>query len=285
MLTCSMPREIDLNHLGRPGVICAFEVDGLVVDPGPESCLQTLLEGLQTDLRALLLTHIHLDHAGATGALVRSHPDLTVYVHERGAPHLADPSRLLESAARLYGDDMDRLWGETLPVPEERIHVLTGGETVEGMRVAYTPGHASHHVSYFHQDAGDVYVGDMAGVRAPGHDFTIAPTPPPDIDVEAWLTSVDDIGAFGAEAVCMTHFGRHEDAALQLDRVRQSLRERAEKARELSAEQFAEWSEAQVRDAVEHETAEVLIQAAPPDQLGLGLRRYWDKKASREEKA
>ncbi|HZL06715.1 MAG TPA: MBL fold metallo-hydrolase, partial [Coriobacteriia bacterium] len=124
-----MPHEIDLNHLGRPGVICAFEVDGLVVDPGPESCLQTLLEGLQTDLRVLLLTHIHLDHAGATGALVRSHPDLTVYVHERGAPHLADPSKLLESAARLYGDDMDRLWGETLPVPEERIQVLSGGET------------------------------------------------------------------------------------------------------------------------------------------------------------
>ncbi len=282
MLTCSMPHEIDLNHLGRPGVICAFEVDGVVVDPGPESCIQTLLEGLQGDLRALLLTHIHLDHAGATGALVRSHPHLTVYVHENGAPHLADPSKLLKSAARLYGDDMQRLWGEVLPVPEERIHVLRGGETVEGMRVAYTPGHASHHVSYFHQDAGDVYVGDMAGVRAPGYDFTVAPTPPPDIDVDGWLASVDEIEAFGAEAVCMTHFGRHADAAAQLDRLRRSLRERAERARTMTAEEFAAWSEAQVRDAVDPATAEVLIQAAPPDQLGLGLRRYWDKRAERE---
>jgi len=273
-----MPHEIDLNHLGRPGVICAFEADGLVVDPGPESCLETLLEGLQTDLRALLLTHIHLDHAGATGALVRSHPHLTVYVHEKGAPHLADPSKLLKSAARLYGDDMQRLWGEVLPVPEERIHVLGGGETVEGMRVAYTPGHASHHVSYFHEDAGDAYVGDMAGVRAPGHDFTVAPTPPPDIDVEAWLRSVDEIEAFGAAAVCMTHFGRHEDTPAQLDRVRGSLRERSAKAKDLSAEEFADWGEAQVREAVDPETAEVLIQAAPPDQLGLGLRRYWEKK-------
>jgi len=280
-----MPREIDLRHLGRPGVICAFETDGVVVDPGPESCAQALLNGLQGDLRALLLTHIHLDHAGATGALVRSHPHLTVYVHEIGAPHLADPSKLLESAARLYGEDMDRLWGETLPVPEERIQVLHGGETVEGMRVAYTPGHASHHVSYFHEDAGDVYVGDMAGVRAPGHDFTVAPTPPPDIDVEAWLTSVDEIEAFNAGAVCMTHFGRHEDAGAQLERVRDSLRERAARARELSAEQFAEWSEAQVREAVEPETAEVLIQAAPPDQLGLGLRRYWDQRAKPAQEA
>jgi len=278
MFSGRMPHEIDLNHLGRPGVICAFEADGLVVDPGPESCVETLLDGLQTDLRALLLTHIHLDHAGATGALVRSHPALTVYVHENGAPHLTDPSKLLKSAARLYGDDMQRLWGEVLPVPEERIHVLGGGETVEGMRVAYTPGHASHHVSYFHEDAGDAYVGDMAGVRAPGHDFTVAPTPPPDIDVEAWLRSVDEIEAFGASAVCMTHFGRHEDASAQLERVRESLRERAEKAKDLSAENFAEWGEAQVRGAVDVETAEVLIQAAPPDQLGLGLRRYWEKK-------
>jgi glyoxylase-like metal-dependent hydrolase (beta-lactamase superfamily II) len=279
MFTRSMPREIDLNHLNRPGVICAFEVDGLVVDPGPESCMETLLDGLQGDLRGLLLTHIHLDHAGATGSLVRSHPHLTVYVHENGARHLADPSKLLESAGRLYGDDMGRLWGETLPVPEERIQALTGGETVEGMRVAHTPGHASHHVAYFHEDAGDVYAGDMAGVRAPGHDFTVAPTPPPEIDVEAWLSSLEEIEAFGADAVCMTHFGRHQGAAAQLDRIRESLRERAARARDLSAARFAEWAEEQVREAVGPESAEVLNQAAPPDQLGLGLRRYWDKKA------
>ena len=276
-----MSRAIDVKHLGREHVICAHEVDGVVVDPGPASSVEGLLAGLDGEPRALLLTHIHLDHAGAAGVLARTFPSLTVYVHERGAPHLIDPSRLLASAERLYGEDMQRLWGEVAPVPAEQVQALSGGETVEGMRVAYTPGHASHHVSYFHPDAGDVYVGDMAGVRAPGSDFTIAPTPPPDIDVEAWLASVDEIEGFGAKAVCMTHFGRHEDASAQLERVRESLRERAAKARELTAEQFAEWSDAQVRDAVDPATAEVLIQAAPPDQLGLGLRRYWDKEAKK----
>ena len=175
---------------------------------------------------------------------------------------------------------MDRLWGEILPVPEERIQVLTGGETVEGMRVAYTPGHASHHVAYFHEDAGDVYVGDMARSARPRarlHRGAHAAARHRRGGV-ARVRSTRSRRS-GADAVCMTHFGRHEDASAQLDRVRESLRERAAKARDLSAEEFAEWGEAQVRDAVDPETAEVLIQAAPPDQLGLGLRRYWDKKA------
>ena len=106
-------------------------------------------------------------------------------MHEGGAPHLIDPSKLLESAGRLYGDDMWELWGEVAPVPEERIHALSGGETVEGFRVAYTPGHASHHVCYLHEETGDAYVGDVAGVRIPPYEHTVAPTPPPDIDVEA----------------------------------------------------------------------------------------------------
>ena len=140
-----------------------------------------------------------------------------------------------------------------------------------------------HHVCYLDGDTGTAYVGDMAGVRLPPHEYTVAPTPPPDIDVEAWLASVDEIEAFGAGAVCMTHFGRHEVAAAQLDRVRESLRERAAKARGLSAERFAVWAEAQVREAVDPDAAEALIQAAPPDQLGLGLRRYWDKKVERQQ--
>ena len=128
-----MSRAIDVLHLGRDRVICAFEIDGLIIDPGPTSCLDTLIDRLgPVEPRALLLTHIHLDHAGATGALCRRYPRLKVYVHERGAPHLVDPSKLLASAARLYGDDMDELWGEMVPVPEDRITVLRGGETVEG---------------------------------------------------------------------------------------------------------------------------------------------------------
>jgi len=275
-----MPRAIDVKHLGRERVICAYELDGLVVDPGPASCIETLLGGLESEPRALLLTHLHLDHAGAAGALARRHPQLTVYVHERGAPHLADPSKLLQSAARLYGDDMELLFGEVAPVPPERIQALEGGETVEGLRVAYTPGHASHHISYLHEETGDAYVGDVAGVRLPGRPYTVAPTPPPDIDVEAWLESVDAIESWKPAALCLTHFGRHEDAWDQLARVRESLRGRASRAKELSPGEFAAWSEAETREAVDPATAEAVLQAAPVDQLGLGLRRYWEKNDS-----
>lgn len=277
-----MSREIDVRHLGREHVICAHEVDGMVVDPGPASSVDTLLEALGDEPpRALLLTHIHLDHAGATGVLTRAFPSLTVYVHERGAPHLIDPSRLLASAERLYGDDMERLWGEVAPVPAERVQALTGGETVEGMRVAYTPGHASHHVCYLHEETGEAFVGDVAGVRLPGSTYTLAPTPPPDIDVEAWLASTDEVAAWSPTALCLTHFGRHEDVSEQLDRLRSALRERAEVARTMEPEEFAAWSESQTRAAVgDEETAEALLQAAPPDTLGMGLRRYWEKRES-----
>ena len=278
MFTRSMSHAIDVKHLGRAHVICAFEVEGLVVDPGPSSCLEALLDGLAVEPRALLLTHIHLDHAGATGVLMRRFPHLTVYVHELGAPHLVDPSKLLQSAGRLYGDRMDLLWGEVAPADPERIQTLRGGETVEGMRVAYTPGHASHHVSYLHEATGDAYVGDMAGVRIGHSPYTIPPTPPPDIDVEAWTESLDTIEKWKPAALCLTHFGRHEDSWDQIQRVREALRERSARARDLGADEFAAWSEAETRAAVDPETADALVQAAPPDQLGLGLRRYWDKR-------
>ncbi len=277
-----MSRAIDLMHLGRERVICAFEVGGLVVDPGPTSCVDTLLEGLESEPRALLLTHVHLDHAGAAGTLARRYPALQIYVHARGAPHLADPSRLWESAKRLYGEDMERLWGEMVPVDRERIHILEGEETVEDtMYVTYTPGHASHHVTYFDTSTGEAYVGDVAGVRLPPHEYTVPPTPPPDIDVDVWLNSVDRVEGLRPGALCLTHFGRFTDVPEQLERVREGLAARSRRAREMSAEQFADWSEAETRSAVDFDTAEALIQAAPPDQLGMGLRRYWDKVAAR----
>jgi glyoxylase-like metal-dependent hydrolase (beta-lactamase superfamily II) len=147
------------------------------------------------------------------------------------------------------------------------------------MRVAYTPGHASHHVSYLHEDSGDAYVGDMAGVRMPGHTYTVPPTPPPDIDVDLWLESLDAIDGWSASSLCLTHFGRYDDVPAQLDRVRDSLARRSERARDDSPEGFAAWSEAETRAAVDPATGDALVQAAPPEQLGLGLRRYWDKKA------
>ncbi|MET0513548.1 MAG: MBL fold metallo-hydrolase [Thermoleophilaceae bacterium] len=275
-----MSRAIDLLHVGRDRVICAFEVDGLVVDPGPASCLDTLIDRLgPVEPRALLLTHIHLDHAGATGVLCRRYPDLTVYVHERGAPHLIDPSKLLESAGRLYGDDMWELWGEVAPVPEDRIHVLQGGENVEGFHVAYTPGHASHHVCYLHEESGDAYVGDVAGVRLPPYELVVAPTPPPDIDVEAWLDSIHTVASWSPQSLCLTHFGQVTDVAEHLHRIRYALTESADSARLDGEERFIAKLESSLSDATDPATVESFEQAAPPDQLYQGLARYWRKKA------
>jgi glyoxylase-like metal-dependent hydrolase (beta-lactamase superfamily II) len=281
MVTHCMNREIDVMHLGRAHVICAHEVDGLIVDPGPTSSVDTLLNALEGEPRALMLTHVHLDHAGAAGVLARTFPSLTVYVHERGAPHVVDPSRLVSSAERLYGDQMERLWGEVAPVPAERVQPLSGGETVEGMKVEYTPGHASHHVCYLHEESGEAFVGDVAGVCVPGSTHTVAPTPPPDIDVEAWLDSLEKLAAWSPTALCLTHFGRHEDVDDQLERLRASLLRRAEKARVTEPGEFGEWSETDIRAAVDEETAEALLQATwPQEALGMGLGRYWAKKDS-----
>ena len=161
---------------------------------------------LDTPPQRILLTHIHFDHAGATGALVRRWPDVEVWVHERGAPHLIDPSRLTASATRLYGDDMKRLWGEVIAVPEANLRVLTGGETIGPWRVEYTPGHASHHVSYLHEPTGTAFVGDVGGVRVEGGP-TIPPTPPPDIDIELWHESLDTVAAWDPARLAITHFG------------------------------------------------------------------------------
>jgi glyoxylase-like metal-dependent hydrolase (beta-lactamase superfamily II) len=273
-------RAIDVLHLGRDRVICAYEKDGLVVDPGPASCVNTLIDRLErTEPRALLLTHIHLDHAGATGVLCRRYPELRVYVHENGAPHLIDPSKLLQSVGRLSGDDMWELWGEVAPVPEERIHVLHGGEQVEGFRVAYTPGHASHHVCYLDEDSGDAYVGDVAGLRIPPYEHTVAPTPPPDIDVEAWLDSLHTVASWNPQSLCITHFGQVTDVAEHLHRMRAALVGAADSARLDGEERFIARLEQELFEATDPATVEVFEQAAPPDQLYMGLARYWRKKA------
>jgi glyoxylase-like metal-dependent hydrolase (beta-lactamase superfamily II) len=284
-MVTDVTRLIDCNHLGNDRVIGAYEVDGLIVDPGPASTVDALLEGLgDTEPRALLLTHIHLDHAGASGVLARRFPELKVYVHELGAPHMADPAKLLKSARQLYGDDMDRLWGEVAPVPEERIVVLEGGETVEGFRVEYAPGHASHHVVYLHEETGEAFTGDVAGVRIPPSDFTAPPTPPPDVDLEAWERSIKLLESWSPAALCLTHFGRVEAVEEHLDRLRFGIARNAELARAHGEEAFVAALEADVRDHTGDDpgVAERFLQAAPSDQLYLGLERYWRKKAERE---
>jgi glyoxylase-like metal-dependent hydrolase (beta-lactamase superfamily II) len=271
--------EIDLMHLGRDRVIAAHELDGLIVDPGPASCLDALLAALDREPRGLLLTHIHLDHAGATGALVRRFPKLRVWVHRIGAPHLADPTKLLESARRLYGDEMERLWGEVAPVPPESIVALDGGEEVEGFRVGYTPGHATHHVSYRHDASGDAFVGDVAGVRIPPERYTVMPTPPPDIDLEAWERSLDLVAGWQPGRLRLTHFGSVAEVEPQLERARRQLRWMGELARDGDREAFLRGLDAQIDSEAGSETGARFRQAAPPAQLWLGLERFWRKRS------
>jgi glyoxylase-like metal-dependent hydrolase (beta-lactamase superfamily II) len=271
-------RLIDVRHLDRERVIGCWAVDDVLIDPGPESSMQTLLEELGDEQpRALLLTHIHLDHAGATGALVRRWPELEVYVHEVGAAHLIDPEKLMSSAERLYGDRMQELWGEVVPVPERNVRILRGGESVGGLDVAYTPGHASHHVCFLHRDSGAAFVGDVAGVRIPPCDLLLAPTPPPDIDVEAWLESLQTVRSWDPATLHVTHFGQIGDPNEYLDRFAEELRNAAELARELPGDEF----ESRLRERMSgcgEETGPVYVQALPPEQQFLGLDRYWQKR-------
>lgn len=290
----------DLMHRGRPRVIAAAVVQSAagvaLIDPGPTSCLETLRASLAgagiaiADVRAVLLTHIHLDHAGAAGSLLRENPDAVVYVHERGAPHMIEPSKLLASAARLYGDQMDELWGAFLPVPEANVRVLAGGERIEvadrAFEVACTPGHASHHVAFFDRGSGVAFVGDAAGVRTGRGPFVLPPTPPPDIDVETWRESVEVIRRWRAATLFVTHFGAHEDPDAHLDALLTHLDAMADIARKCiesgvasdRQRRFVDELRAYVERRVPADEAALYGAAAPLDQCWLGLARYWRKR-------
>ena len=229
--------SLDNLWMGRPRSIAAglLESDGhcAVVDPGPGSTLGTLHQQLRArgigvgDLDALLLTHIHLDHAGATGSLVRENPRLAVYVHKNGAPHMIDPSKLLASAERLWPNDLQRLFGETLSVPAENLRILEGGENLtlgsRQLEVVYTPGHASHHVSYFDKTEGVAFVGDTAGVRIEGNSFVMPATPPPDIDLGIWDTSFAAILERKPARLFLTHFGYSDNPSEHIVLFRERL--------------------------------------------------------------
>ena len=220
-----------------PRIVATAVIQGprgvALLDPGPTSTLPTLEAELEKsgikpgDVSDIVLTHIHLDHAGATGTLVRRNPALRVFVHEKGAPHMVDPARLLASAGRLYGDQMERLWGEVAPVPAKVLTTLAGGERIEagGRRfdVAYTPGHASHHVSYFNDETGLAFVGDTAGIKRTASGIVVAPTPPPDIDLESWETSLRKIEAWRPDTLFITHFGPASPYAPHLNALREHL--------------------------------------------------------------
>ena len=294
---------VDLLFLGWPHAVATVVVSGgstlALIDPGPTTCLETLEAGLQaqglrlSDVTHLLLTHIHLDHAGATGTLVRQHPHIQVVVHERGAPHMADPSKLLASATRLYGARMDELWGEFAPVPEKNMTVVAGGERIDAggrtFEIAYTPGHASHHVSYFDRSSGVAFVGDTGGVCIDG-GYILPPTPPPDIDIDAWRGSVARIEAWSPDAIFMTHFGPVNNPRPHLTTLMQNLDTMAGLVRARLAEpgtdeeQSRRFAEDLQRELRRHMTEAQLASyraAAPPELVWLGLARYWRKKEGR----
>jgi len=274
-------RLIDLHFGSAPhaiGVYLAETTDGLALfDCGPTSTLPALEAGLAAhglaleDLRHLLLSHIHLDHAGAAGPIVRRHPGLTVWVSEIGAPHLVDPSRLERSARRLYGDLFDPLWGELAPVPQENVRLAQGD--VLGWEAFPTKGHASHHVSYFR--AGTLLAGDAAGVRMPGADYVLPVSPPPDVDVEAWHATAAAIRDRAPERLALIHFGVHEDVDSHLDRLELELDRWAARVRDgMEQEEFVAAAQADAG-----EDAELYDRVAPFWQSWQGMKRYWDTRA------
>jgi glyoxylase-like metal-dependent hydrolase (beta-lactamase superfamily II) len=293
---------LDDHWMGRPRSIgtALLESHGhrAIVDPGPGSTLDTLRKELGAqgvsvnDLEAVLLTHIHLDHAGSSGALVREDPRLTVYVHKLGAPHMIDPSKLLASAARLWPDNLEQLFGEALPVPESNLRILEGGETItlgsRKIEVAYTPGHASHHVSYFENVEGVAFVGDTTGIRIEGHPYVMPATPPPDIDLRLWDASFAAILERKPKRLFLTHFGFSENPVAHIAEFRERLRrwmETTEKILETAKsdqeamDSFMATMRAEIGEHLPAKEVEQYVATAGLNLSFLGLARHARKRA------
>ncbi len=290
---------IDLNFLGYPLAIAGYLLDdgeeSALVEVGPASTITNLLNHVQAlgvpmeRIRHLIVTHIHLDHAGALGSLLQRLPEATAYVHPIGAPHLIDPSRLLSSAGRLYGEMMERLWGEVLPVPAERLRVVHDGErlSVAGhtLLVVETPGHARHHHAYLDEASGTLFAGDVAGVRMPGTTYVRPPTPPPELDIEAWQASLSKLRSLPIRRLALTHFGIFEDVGRHLDELEARLLSWAEFTRPLVEQgvpdtelmsALSEYGNAEMRQLGVDPSSYDL--GAGYELIALGYARYWRKK-------
>ena len=275
---------IDLRHQGAERIIGSYLLDTTegpaLFDCGPSTCVAALKDGLRErglelgDIRDLLLSHIHLDHAGAAGVLVREHPALRVHVSEIGAPHLIDPARLEASARRLYGDTFDSLWGELAPVPRENVRVV--GERAVGLECFPAPGHASHHVCYLAED-GTLYAGDAAGVRIQPHRTVLPPTPPPDFDLEAWNRTLDEIDRRRPSRLALIHFGVADDPDSHTAELRGRLSEWVDRMEgDLTEAEFSRLAREDVGGGDEA-AVEIYERAMPFWQSYAGLRRYHER--------
>jgi glyoxylase-like metal-dependent hydrolase (beta-lactamase superfamily II) len=279
-----MTHVIDLGHQG-PGVVASYLLeteDGpALFDCGPTTCIPALEAGLGahdlelTDVRHLLLSHIHLDHAGAAGVLVRKHPGLQVHVSEVGAPHVVDPTRLEASARRLYGDAFDLLWGELAPIPSGNVHVV--GDRVAGLECFPTTGHAWHHVSYLAAD-GTLYAGDAVGVRLQGGAFVMPPCPPPEFDLESWEATIQEIERRAPARLALIHFGLFEDVQEHLAALRETLARWSQRVEDgMDEEAFIAAARFDVA-RVDPDLVDDLQRAGPYWHHFRGIERYWRKK-------
>ncbi len=294
----------DTDYQGHAFLIATAVIETdvglLLVDPGPTPVLDTLEDALADDgfswddVHTVLLTHIHLDHAGATGSLVERAPHVQVAVHERGARHMVNPERLLRSARRIYGDRMEALWGTFRAVPDANVQVLSGDETLtigdRTLDVAYTPGHAQHHVSYFDDASGTAFIGDVGGMRVAGADYVMPVMPPPDVDLAAWHESLDRVQNWAPDRLFLTHFGPHTDVQRHLeqmdtridafaDAVRDMLQAGDADGNDRLAQRFAAQELDRMRQTTDERFWTAYEQFGQPRDSWYGLARYWQKQS------